>query len=477
MSKKTLNAANLQELGAERLADLLIEVSAGSAEIKRRLRLELSHNLGAGELARDVRKRLASIRRSKSYVSWRRRKALIKDLSTQADMIIDKIAPEAPSDGFDLLWEFIELAPSVYERVDDSRGDVGDVFRAAKGQFAQIAPQAGLNPQVLATRVWHAVEDNGYGEFDGIISLLAPTLGNEGLEHLKVLVLAHEDAPVEESEDHEALQFLRDLRSTGGSFAADQKARLIKHCLQEIAVAQGDTDAYVAQYSEGDLSRPAIAAEVAQLLLNEGKAGAALEVLQNADLGMRSMQDAVWDAAYVACLLALDRLNDAQNHRWTRFCETLNAEFLRDHLKVLPDFDDIEVEDAAKAHAAQFDDFNAALYFFLDWPDLANAAQLIETRAEELDGNLYQLLTPAADALRDRHPRAAVLIWRSMIDHALGEGRSTRYGHAADHLMDCAAADMDLADYGRFPTHDAFMAYLRERHKHKSSFWARQRWS
>ena len=51
MSKKTLNKDNLAALGADRLADLLVEVSTGSADIKRRLRLELAPNLGPnGEL-------------------------------------------------------------------------------------------------------------------------------------------------------------------------------------------------------------------------------------------------------------------------------------------------------------------------------------------------------------------------------------------------------------------------------------------
>ena len=131
MSKKTLNKANLANLGADRLADLLIEVSAGSADMKRRLRLELSHNLGPTELSADIRKRLVSIRRSKTYVGWRRRKALIKDLNTQANMVIGKIAPAAPTEAFELLWQFLELAPSVYNRVDDSKGDVGQVFRDA----------------------------------------------------------------------------------------------------------------------------------------------------------------------------------------------------------------------------------------------------------------------------------------------------------------------------------------------------------
>ena len=111
MSKKTLNAANLAALGADRLADLLIEVSTGSADIKRRLRMELSHNLGPEELAHDVRKRLVSLRKSKSYVSWRKRKALVTDLNTQIAMIVDKIAPKDPSTAFELLWKFMELAP------------------------------------------------------------------------------------------------------------------------------------------------------------------------------------------------------------------------------------------------------------------------------------------------------------------------------------------------------------------------------
>ena len=40
-SKKTLNAKNLEALGAARLAELLIEISLGNAASKRRLRLEL----------------------------------------------------------------------------------------------------------------------------------------------------------------------------------------------------------------------------------------------------------------------------------------------------------------------------------------------------------------------------------------------------------------------------------------------------
>ena len=40
-AKTALNAKNLEALGLERLAELLIEISAGNATAKRRLRVEL----------------------------------------------------------------------------------------------------------------------------------------------------------------------------------------------------------------------------------------------------------------------------------------------------------------------------------------------------------------------------------------------------------------------------------------------------
>ena len=107
MSKKKLNSENLEALGAPKLADLLMEISNGSAELKRRLRLELTHALGGDELVREVKKRLSALKRSKSYVDWRKRRALIKDLEIQRDMIVDKIAPTDPNTGFDLLWRFM----------------------------------------------------------------------------------------------------------------------------------------------------------------------------------------------------------------------------------------------------------------------------------------------------------------------------------------------------------------------------------
>lgn len=471
MSKKTLNQANLETLGPARLAALLLEISDGSADIKRRLRLELSHNLGPDALAADVRKRLATLRKSKTYVGWRKRKALIKDLMTQRAMIVDKIAPDDPTTAFELLWDFVAMAPSIYARVDDSKGDVAKVFHTALIQFEQITATARLDPIVLADQVWDALCDNSCGEWTGLIPAMALALGTKGLTHLKSKVETYSQATAPAAQDtHDAIAFLRQLRD-GDDYVAKRKARFIKDCLQQIATAQGDTDSYIAQFTDDDLARKDIAAQVAQMLLDTGQPDAALTALQGAQ--QDPTEHPAWHTQYVTSLEALGRTDTAQSHRWACFEATLNAGHLRDYLARLPDFDDVEAEDRAKAYVANFPNASAALAFCAAWPDGVTAAQIIERRTAEIEPTRYDLLGPLAEALRARQPKAAALLWRAMIDVTLGHGNTTRYGQAADYLADCEAVDGDISDYTPFPDHSSYLATLRDTFARKATFWAK----
>lgn len=164
-SEKTLNAKNLAALGADRLVKLLLEATAGDAAAKRRLRLELAGRSG-GDVAHEIRKRLISIARSRSFVDWRRAKALARDLEVQREAIATHVTPTAPGEAFELLWRMLEMAPSVYERCDDSNGEVGSVIASARADLGAVAIHAGQAPLVLADRVFEAVRANDYGQFD-----------------------------------------------------------------------------------------------------------------------------------------------------------------------------------------------------------------------------------------------------------------------------------------------------------------------
>jgi hypothetical protein len=116
--------------------------------------------------------------------------------------------------------------------------------------------------------------------------------------------------------------------------------------------------------------------------------------------------------------------------------------------------------------------YPAALDFLQAWPDQARAAQLVLTRTSEINGNLYYQLDPAAQLIEGKHPLAAALLRRAMIEDTLNGAKSSRYKHAARHVRECSSLASSIQDYGTFETHDAFVSRLRAKHGRKVGFWA-----
>ena len=473
-SKKTLNESNLEALGAKRLAELLIEISAGNAAAKRLLRLELAGAESPGEVAREIRKRLTTIARSRSFVDWQNRRALVDDLEAQRRAIADRVAKSDPAEGLELMWRFLDLAKSVFERCDDSSGAVSGIFHTACSDLGDIAQGAKIDPRDLADHAFQALIKNDYGQFDGLIEVLTPALGQEGLEHLKLRMIALSKEPVRRPADKE-----RQVIGWGSSgriyvddLAERSRVSTVRLALKEIADAQGDVDAFIAQYDEQTRKVPKIAAEIARRLLAAGRTKEAWQIIESAEHRRSSWPDFEWEDARIDVLDALGRGDEAQAARLSCFERSLSARHLRAYLKQLPDFDDVEAEDKALGHAELYKDLLQSLSFLISWPSLERAARIVVQRAAELDGDHYEILTPAGDALAGKYPLAATLVLRAMIDFSLTHARSSRYGHAARHLMECASLASTIQDFGTFEAHDAYLSRLRREHPRKSSFWS-----
>ncbi|AKI01609.1 hypothetical protein IMCC20628_02914 [Hoeflea sp. IMCC20628] len=471
--KKTLNAKNLETLGAPRLAELLIEISTGSAASKRRLRLELAGSQGSAEVAREIRKRLVSIARARSIIKWRKVRTLKKDLETQRMAIVDTLAPEDPAEAFELIWQFLALGDSIFARSDDSSGTLMEIFHQACIDAGAIAKLAGIDGDALADKIFVAVQGNDHGQYDRLITAMVPALGEDGLEQLRTLFVASSEEPQENSveQDRHVIG-----RSSKGPVHEDEIYRTdgnltARIALEQIADALGDVDAYIAQQPKTTRKVPLIAADIANRLLAAGRAEEALMALDEADTQARRDVPFEWHLARVETLEALERGKEAQAYRWMCFEQTLNDQHLRDFLRRLPDFDDMEAEEKAFTYAQAFPDANLALAFFLHWPSLDQAARLVTARQTELNGDLYELMTTAAEALQVKHPLAATILLRSMIDFTLDRARSSRYRHAARHVGECLALAPHIDDFGNGKPHDAYLSRLRYRHGRKHGFW------
>lgn len=457
-SKTTLSEANLVDLGPERLAAILLDLSSDS-HVKRVLRLELFAEAGGEGLGLEITKRLAAIGKSSSRIHWRKRAAFAKDLDLHRRMI-ERLADDDATAALDLMLDLLDLATPVLDRLSQAEGPIGDVFLAARDSVGAIAAQALPDPIVLADRIARLLRRDDYAQFGPLVNALAPALGKKGQAHLR-----------------ETLDKLVAARAARPPSGFDAKSAIYKDALRRLADASGDVDAFEATFAPDLRRTPLVSAEIARRLLAAGRGEDALATLQAGAPGEQrgrhqsSLEErAAWEEAMLEALEATGHHDEAQKRRWTEFERTLSIPLLRGYLKGLPDFDDVEAEDQAKAVAKRFAQFDRALAFLVSWPDLPAASRLVLDRAGEISGADDTLMTEAARRLEGGYPLAATLLLRASIQYVLTYGVAARYAEAARQLLEAESLSVMIGDFGEYPDHAAFVADLRAMHSRKQGF-------
>jgi hypothetical protein len=462
VGKSKITIATLVNLGAPKLAALLLAGAAGNKQLKQAIELAISGKKGPEILAANVRKRLASFAKSRSMPSYERGREIIAELDRLRAMIVETIGAENPGLAFDLLWELIELHSSILELVDDSSGRVGDLFTMACYDLGPLAERASIDPVTLAALVFQKITNNHYGIYDGLIRTFDSALSQKGRARLRELLLQRRQ------------QYLTNDKT--GAIAAghhDFTLSCLSLALRDIAEVEGDTDAFIDTYQGRDLTNPHFASEIAMQLLRAGRAEEALGYLDRAKPSEqnRHFGQERWTDARIAALDAVQRTDEAQTLRLSFFQAHLSPSHLRAYLGRLPDFEDFEAEQRALDFVGGHANVHAALAFLVEWPAHERASRLVLLRIKEIDGDRYELLDPAAAALEGKCPLAAVLLRRALINVTLNKGRATRYKHAARHVREIDSLNSQIKGYGKFETHEQFMERLRKVHPRKTGFW------
>ena len=440
-ARTTLNAKNLEALGSERLAALLLELSEGNAAAKRRLRLALAEGQSAEDAGREVRKRLRAIERSCTFLDAAKRKTLLTELEGHLATICGSIRSDKPALALDLHWELLELSEGILDRCYNGSEALSSFFTKTLEMLADTLQAAKPKPAATAERLVDALQEcNGYGQLSRAVQVLAEVLGTEGLEALRQECLdrgAPEGSPV----------------------------------LLAIADALGDVDAFVSAFHAKDLQWPPNAAAVASRLLQAGRAEEALAVVSGVDLEGREWMAGELSEPHIAALEALGRRHEAQELRWSCFLAELNADHLRDYLQRLPDFEDVDAEAKALDLVEADPDVRSALAFLLAWPDLRRAAAVVLAHVDGWNADTYDLYSRAAEQLEADHPLAATVLLRAMVSCALELGRPRRYRYAAQHLQRCGELASRIERWEPLEHHTLYETELRLRFGRKYSFW------
>ncbi|MBJ7414602.1 MAG: hypothetical protein JHC88_03900 [Niveispirillum sp.] len=456
--RSPLTLAGLTALGAEKLAQLIMDEAAESPAFARRVKAALAGGQGPTAVAKLIDRRLSALDRAKAMVPWEKERALAADLDALVDSIERELAPLSPLMAAQRLIRFIGGHGSLFNRIDDSSGRIQAVYWRA----AEILPRI--------------VEQMGGPDHASLPGLLDEALTRDS--HGLIPALAIATAPLLPP------AILADWEK-GLSKATQDKYGQIIQIRQAIAEAMGNLDHYIALEARlPEHRRDPL--RIAAKLLEAKRAGEVLEWVRKAAPRTipRDLSDDFYEAGVAPradreqvklearILEVLGNRAEAQTLRWSQFTQSLDAALLRDYIAKLEDFNDREETARALAHVAASPYFSSALQFCLDWPALDLASDLVVARPAVWSGRHYALLVPAAEALADQHPLAASVLYRALLDDILARAKSPAYGHGAKYLGHLDRLAQQITDWQSLPDHVRYREQIKKAHGRKLGFWS-----
>ena len=458
-SRTTLNATNLEAIGAPRLAQLVFEIVERDAVAKRRARLELFAALGTRQAAGFISKRLAAIKSAKTRLRKDQDAMMANELEGIRRFVSERIAGQEPEFGRDLALQLLQLAPQVIYRADEWPCRSEPVFQAAAEDLRDNAIAAKTDPEALAEHALGIILNDFRRIFVRLPTVLAPALGARGIKRLR-------------SRLHTVKQ--NEASSICGYDVPEARLRSRTNlALINIADYQNDVDSLIALQGKAEIAVPFIAAVTAERFIDVDRPEDALKILDAADRDLFDINDGEiwWTDARVRALEALGRRDEAQDARLSCYRKRLSMRHLREYLKRLPDFEDVEAEARELDFAMNSADSYTLFELLMEWPDFDRAATLaLNTHYDSLwvfFEDSHQLFAE----FELRHPLATTLIYRSTIESYLRIGSQGRMKIAAKLLFDCERLAPSIKDFGEHPGHDEFLRILRTSASSRTKFW------
>ncbi len=438
--------SKLIALGVEALADVLLELSLANPDVDDRIKRLLAT---PEQNVKRYKDKLASLKRSRSFISWREAGAFVDQLEHMLNDLDAGICD--PWVGVELVGKFFEADAAIFNRCDDSSGNIGNVFRfTAANQFVSFASRC-EHKEKIADLVIKLNRQDDYGLRDCLFARAS--------EYLPVGVMR---------------AMIQQLWILSEQAADTSPMRHWNFAIQSLAKQLNDAPLF--ENAKRAFGETSVAGwiEIAQVYFKAGDPQMALSRLENISTTESYMLSERLHLL-VEIHHQLGNLKEETEYAWIIFKTYHSVDSLERLLAVIgAEQRDNVINDEIRVISQKPTLSYADASFMLSVERIDELEHYLLQRIDQLDGNLYSTLVKYAEAFEQRDKLVmSSLIYRALVDSILARALSKYYHHAVKYLKKLDNIALRITDWQTVLSHADYLELLREQHKRKSAFWSK----
>ena len=444
---KNIRKQRLIDLGAESLADALLELaiwSNAADDLVERMIAAPEENI------QRFKKKLSSIKRSQRFIGWRESSGFAAELQAMLNDL--RAGVSDPSVGIKLISSFYEADGIVLNKCDDSNGNIGDVYRIdAKELFGEYAVLC-EDKEKVASIIFELSQNDDYGVRDTLIDCAAECLPETIIRSM--IAKIQELAKCEE-----------------GEYRKQHNLILIESLARQIKDAELFKQTRIASW--GKLSTGAFN-DIARVYFESGDIQTALLWLKKIAKN-ETFQKHETEQLLIDIYAELGDEKKLAELLYKKFSSHHSIETLQELLNIIGA--DKKDEVILKEVAAIITNDQLSLVdteFLISIGKIDEAEKYLLKRSEQLNGDFYTSLLPLAKAMESEGRNLAVsIIHRSLLNSILERGYTKAYPHGIRYLKKLDKLAALISDWNNFDNHEEFKDHIYKTHSRKRSFWSK----
>lgn len=378
-------------------------------------------------------------------------------LLTDIDTLLREQAPEQALQATE---DFIWLHESIFERADDSYGELGGVFREAVDQWLDIASEVrNLNPHAenWLDKFLAVFEGNDYGVLDDIIRNSGELLSDDELTQLAWRF----EAQAKQAIDNQRL-------AKDSSY--NHEAAHANIGMKSVAEAKGDIGLF----------------EKAYLLTSPNPNTLQLECIVTFAIAMKNYERAeywleqpVWQedpssfkSLRNQLLTARGNTKQLKKHLAEDFYQNPSEFSLESYLEVANKTEKKALHKQMPELVKTARNVDSAISMALIVQHIELAENLLLEHADQLTKLYYGTFLHWLEQLDEKsHPLACIVCYRCLLTNLLDRGYAKAYHYGADYFHKLLKLDKKVSNYKNLEDAQSYIRSLQEQHWRKRSFW------